>query len=175
MTGLRIAAIALLVVTAAGPATPTLAATSEPPTSRPSGSPTAAPTTPTPTTPTTPTATLTDTLVLRIGQLRVDAGCRPWRPSGPLQRTARTYAAALSRSGVLSHVDSLGGTAQDRVRREGYRGNVIELLGSRVTDPAAVATDLARWIDLTDLRDCRYRSVGAALDRSYLVVLVGDR
>lgn len=134
------------------------------------------PSMPTPAVPPPASATsLTDAVVQRINRLRVTAGCRAWRPAAPLQRAAQSYAFALSGSGVLSHVDSLGGTAEDRVRREGYRGSVIEVLASAVIDPDTVAAGLGLWADRTDLLDCRYRSFGAALDRGYLVVLVGDR
>jgi uncharacterized protein YkwD len=118
---------------------------------------------------------LADAVVQRIGRLRVAAGCLPWHPAGPLQRTAQAYSRAISESGALFHVDALGGTAQDRARQAGYRGNVIELLASAVTDQDAFLNGLSPWADQTDLLDCRYRSFGAALDHGYLVVLVGDR
>lgn len=166
--------LCLLAVASTGP---TRAATSAPPSpqatrspSRPSTSVQSAPSGPA-----SPVPGLREVVVQRISQLRVESGCGVWHQASPLQRAAETYAHALSVSGTLTHVDALGDTAEDRVRQVGYRGNVIELLASGVTAPDAVAAGLAPWVGQTDLLDCRYRSVGSALDHGYLVVIVGDR
>jgi hypothetical protein len=72
-------------------------------------------------------------------------------------------------------VDSVGGTAQDRVSGRGYRGNVIELVATGTLRPDEFTSALGQLVRRTELLDCRFRSVGAAVADQHLVMVLGDR
>jgi len=123
----------------------------------------------------TPSRVTAAALVKPVDELRIRSGCRPLVRDDVLRRTARAHAVALDEQGGVSHVDSVGGTAQDRVRRQGYRGDVVELVATGTLRPGEFGTALAGLVDRTDLLDCRFRSVGAAMAGRHLVVVLGDR
>jgi uncharacterized protein YkwD len=75
----------------------------------------------------------------------------------------------------VGHVDSVGGTAQDRARRQGYRGNVIELVAQGSLQPDEFIAALSQMVNQSDLLDCRFRAAGAAVARRHLVLVFGDR
>lgn len=115
-------------------------------------------------------------MVWSVDELRVRAGCRPLVDNKALQHAARTHAESLAAiGGGVSHVDHVGGTAQDRAGRQGYPGNVIELVAEGVLDPQELGATVAQLANQTDLLDCRFRSVGAGGADRHLVIVLGDR
>ena len=115
-----------------------------------------------------------DALVQPIDALRIRSGCRPLVDDDALRRSATARATALAQQGGVSHVDSVGGTAQDRAARLGYRGNVVELVATGALYPEELSAALVPLMNRTDLLDCRLRSVGAAVVDSHLVMVLGD-
>jgi uncharacterized protein YkwD len=116
-----------------------------------------------------------DELVRRIGALRVRNGCLPLVPNDALRRAAAAYAVVVDGAGGVTHVDSVGGTAQDRARRQGYRGNVIELVAQGTLQPDDFMAALIQIVNKSDLLDCRFRAVGADVEHRHLVLVLGDR
>lgn len=114
-------------------------------------------------------------LVRSVDVLRVRSGCRTLAPDDALRRSARARAAALAEQGGVSHVDGVGGTAQDRAARLGYTGKVVELVAAGALRPDEFGAALVQLVNRTDLLDCRFRSVGAAVVDRHLVMVLGDR
>lgn len=113
-------------------------------------------------------------LVKPVDALRIRSGCRPLVSDDALRRAAQARVAALAEQGGVSHVDDVGQTAQDRVRGQGYTGDVIELVASGTLRPVEFGAALTQLVKQTDLLDCRYRSVGAAVADRHLVMVLGD-
>jgi uncharacterized protein YkwD len=114
-------------------------------------------------------------LVRSVDALRVRSGCRPLEHDDALRRSAKARAAALAEQGGVSHVDGVGGTAQDRAARLGYTGKVVELVAAGALRPDEFGAALVQLVNRTDLLDCRFRSVGAAVADRHLVMVLGDR
>jgi uncharacterized protein YkwD len=114
-------------------------------------------------------------LVRQVNDLRVRAGCSAVTRNPALQRAAQGYVQVLGAAGGVSHVDGVGGTAQDRARRQGYPGNVIELVAEGSLQPDEFVAGLTQLVNQSDLLDCRYRSFGAAVAQRHLVIVLGDR
>lgn len=114
-------------------------------------------------------------MVWSLDSLRVRAGCRPLVENKALQHAARAHAESLAARGGVSHVDHIGGTAQDRAGRQGYPGNVIELVAKGVLNPDELGASVTQLANQTDLLDCRFRSVGAGGVNRHLVIVLGDR
>jgi uncharacterized protein YkwD len=114
-------------------------------------------------------------LVRQVNDLRVRAGCSAVTRNQALQRAAQGYVQVLGAAGGVSHVDGVGGTAQDRARRQGYPGNVIELVAEGSLQPDEFVAGLTQLVNQSDLLDCRYRSFGAAVAQRHLVIVLGDR
>ncbi|HEY6793873.1 MAG TPA: hypothetical protein VI248_04235 [Kineosporiaceae bacterium] len=113
-------------------------------------------------------------LVREVNKLRVRAGCAAATGNAALQRAARGYVLVASDAGGVAHVDGVGGTAQDRARRQGYRGSVIELVAEGSLQPDEFGAALPQLVNQSDLLDCRFRSVGAAVANRHLVIVLGD-
>lgn len=114
-------------------------------------------------------------LVRQVNRLRLRAGCRAVVPDAALQRAAQAYVEVVGRVAGVAHVDGVGGTAQDRARRQGYRGNVIELVAQGAVQPDDFIAALLPMVNQSDLLDCRFRAAGVAVAGRHLVLVVGDR
>lgn len=149
----------------------TMGETATPPAATAGGAPAGGATDGTPAAP--PNASL-DQLLKRVDQQRVRAGCQTWTRSTVLDRAAQAQATVVAGGGV-SHVDGTGGTALDRARRQGYQGNVVEIVAQGALDPDEFMTAFVRIANQSDVLNCRFRTVGAAESRRHLVIVLGDR
>lgn len=101
-----------------------------------------------------------------IQSFREASGFLPLVEDDPLTKAAQLYARELSQRGVISHRDLSGGSAAERIARQGLLGTVGEILGAGPR-PGAI---FQAWLESPGhrraLSDPRWKKWGLGLDRS---------